>query len=64
LIAEAGERFVNRVVDDLVDEMMQSGLARRPDVHGGSLAHGLEPFENLDLVGAIVVDRPVPIRAR
>jgi hypothetical protein len=28
LIAEAGERFVDRVVDDLVDEMMKSPAHR------------------------------------
>ena len=33
LIAEAGERLVDRVVDDLVDEVVQPGGAGRPDVH-------------------------------
>ncbi len=65
LIAVPCQRFVNRVVDDFVDEVMQPRRARRPDVHGGPLPHRLEPFENLDLVGAVVVtDRAVPIRAR
>ena len=56
LIAEAGERLVDGVVDDLVDEMMQPGRPGRADVHRGPLADGLQPLEDLDLVGGIVVD--------
>jgi hypothetical protein len=55
LIAEAGERFVDRVVDDFVDEMVQTRRAGGSDVHGGPLAHRLEPLEDLDFVGAVVV---------
>ena len=51
LVAEAGQRLVDRVVDDFVDEMMQPGRPGRADVHRGPLADGLEAFENLDLVG-------------
>ena len=54
LIAEAGQRLVDRVVDDFVDEMMQSGRPGRPDVHRRPQADGFEAFENLDLVGGIV----------
>ena len=55
LIAEAGERLVDRVVDDLVDEVVQPGRPGRPDVHRRPLADGLEAFEDLDLVGGVVV---------
>ena len=55
LVAVPGQRLVDRVVDDLVDEVMQPRLAGRADVHRGPFAHRLEAFENLDLVGAIVV---------
>ena len=55
LIAVAGERFVDRVVDDLVDEVMQTLRPGRADVHGRALAHGLEALEDLDLVGAVIV---------
>jgi hypothetical protein len=41
----AGERFVDRVVDDFVDHMMQAraviGVA---DIHAGTLANGVEPL--------------------
>ena len=35
-VVAAGERLVDRVVDHLVDEVMQAARARRPDVHPGS----------------------------
>ena len=35
-VVAAGERLVDRVVDHLVDEVMQASRARRPDVHPGS----------------------------
>ena len=56
LIAEARQRLVDRVVHDLVDEVVQAGRTGRADVHRRPLADGLEPFENLDLVGGILGD--------
>ncbi len=53
-VAYSGERFVDRVVDDLVDEVMQALRTGGPDVHGWPLADGFQPFEHLDLVGAVV----------
>ena len=53
--AIAGQRFVDRVVDDLVDQVVQAGRAGRADVHRRALANRLEAFEHLDLVGAVVV---------
>ena len=47
--AVAGERLVDGVVDDFVDEMVQALRARGADVHAGPLADGLEPFEYLDV---------------
>ncbi len=55
LVTEPGERLVDRVVDDLVHEMVQPRRARRADVHGRTLANGFKPLENLDLVCAVVV---------
>ena len=55
LVAEAGERLVDRVVDDLVHEVMQPRRPGGADVHRGTLADRLEAFEDLDLVGAVVV---------
>ena len=56
LIAEAGQRLVDRVVDDLVDQMVQPARPGRPDVHRRPLANRLQALENLDLVGGVVVD--------
>ena len=60
--AEAGERFVDRVVDDLVNEMMQPGRPRGADVHRRALANRLKAFEDLDAVCAVIaaVARPLP----
>ena len=56
----AGERFVDRVVDDFVDEMMQAALGRRADVHAGAFANRLESLEYLDLprVVLLLASRP------
>src|SRR5207253_11350066 len=51
--AVANERLVDRVVDDLEDEMMKTALARVSDVHARALAHGLQPLEDLDVRGAV-----------
>ena len=51
----AGESFVDGVVDDLVDEVMQTDLARRADVHGGTEADGLKAFKDLDVFAGVAV---------
>jgi hypothetical protein len=56
-VAVAGQRLVDGVVHDLVDEMVQTTDAGRADVHPGTLAHGLETLEDRDVLG--VVARPV-----
>jgi hypothetical protein len=47
--------LVDRVVDDLVHEVVQARWTRGPDVHAGAFAHGLEAFENLNVLGAVRV---------
>ena len=49
-VAVAGERLVDRVVDDLVDEVVQPSRAGRPDVHAGALAHRFEALEDGDVL--------------
>ena len=63
LVAVPGQGLVDRVVDDLVDEMVQTGRAGRPDVHRRALADRLEALENLDLRGAVVRAIAVAVRA-
>ncbi len=52
----AGQRLVDRVVDDLVDHVMQAravvGIA---DIHARPLADRVQALENLDGIGAVVV---------
>ena len=52
--AVAGQRLVDRVVDDLPDEVVQAALAGRADVHAGALAHRLEALEDGDLARVVV----------
>ena len=45
----AGQRLVDRVVDDLIDQVMQTHFAGRADVHGGAQADRSEAFEDRDI---------------
>ena len=49
VVAVAGQRLVHRVVDDLIDQMVQAALTGRADVHARTLANRLQPLEYLDL---------------
>jgi hypothetical protein len=53
-VAVAALGLVDRVVDDLVDEVVQARLPGGPDVHRGPLANGLEALEDLDFAGVVV----------
>ena len=57
LIAVAGQRFVDRIVDDLVDQVMEARRTGRTDVHRRPFANSLQPLEDFDLVRAVVVGR-------
>ena len=50
----AGHRLVDRVVDDLPDEVVQAALVGRADVHARPAADGLEALEDLDAGGGVV----------
>ena len=52
-VAVAGHGLIDRIVDDLPDEVVKPGRSRRTDVHTGSLANGLQAFENLDVAGVV-----------
>ena len=55
VVAEARQRLVHGVVDDFIDEMMQSALIRGADVHARTAANGLQTLEDLNLTFVIVV---------
>ncbi len=44
----AGERLIDRVVHDLLDEVVQTTLTGRADVHTRTLANRLKALENRD----------------
>jgi len=49
VIAIAGQGLVHRVVDDLIDQMVQAALPGGADIHAGTLANRLQPLKHLDL---------------
>ena len=50
----AREGLVDRVVNDLIDEVVEASLAGGADVHGGPHAHGLEALENSDGIDTVL----------
>ena len=65
LRAEPGQRFVDRVVDDLVDEVVQARTGPVDPMYiAGPLPDGFEAFEDFDFVGAVVVGAAGRNRAR
>ena len=54
----AGQRLVDRVVDDLVDHVVEArAVVGVADVHARALAHRVEAAEHLDRASAVVVRR-------
>ena len=53
LRAVASQVFINGVVDDFEDAVMQTTFASVPDVHVRSLADTFKAFEFLDLGGVV-----------
>ena len=52
-VVAAGERLVDGVVDDLVDQVVQAAHTGRADVHAGTLADRLEALEDGDVLGVV-----------
>ena len=46
--------FIDCVVDDLIDHVMQPGGTGGSDVHTRALAHCFQSFEDLDVTGGVV----------
>ena len=54
VVAVAGQRLVDRVVDHLEHQVVQAGaVGGVADVHAGALAHRLQAFEDLDRAFAV-----------
>ena len=55
-VAETGQRLVDRVVDDLVDHVVEpAAVISVADVHARPHAHGLESLENLNALLVVLV---------
>ena len=52
-VSVAGQRLVHGVVDHFREEVMQRLLVGAADIHAGPAAHRLEPFQHLDVLGAV-----------
>ena len=61
VVGVAGHRLVDGVVDDLVDQVVQTPLAGGADVHARALANRVEALEDLDVSG-VVGQRWTPIK--
>ncbi len=53
LVGVSGQRLVDGVVDDLVNEVVQPARGGRSDVHAGAFANGLEPLEYLNVASVV-----------
>ena len=62
--AVARHGFVDGVVDDLVDEVVQTRRAGRSDVHPGPLPDRFEALENGDVLGGVRHSRAPHSRSR
>ena len=52
-VVTARQGLVDRVVNNLVDKVMQAAESRGADVHARSFADGLEALQNLDVFGVV-----------
>ena len=54
MVRVTGQRFVDAIVNDLVDHVVQTGpVVGVADIHAGPLANSLQPLQNLDGIGAV-----------
>jgi hypothetical protein len=60
----AGESLVDGVVDDLPDEVVQTALTGRADVHARTLANRLETLEDGDVLGVVAAPLSLAVIAR
>jgi hypothetical protein len=54
-LAVPGESFVDGIVHDFVDEVMQTHFAGGADVHCGTKADGFKALEDFDVVASVAV---------
>ena len=52
--AVPGDRLVDGVVDDFVDQMVEASRTGGADVHAGAFADRLKALEDLDILGVVM----------
>ena len=52
-ITETGQRFIYRIIHDLIDQMMQPSAGCSTYIHSGTFPDSLQPFQNLNLIRTI-----------
>ena len=55
MITVAGQCLVDRVVHNLVNQVVQSLFADVSDIHGGTFTYSLQTFQYLDVTGRVIV---------
>ena len=45
--------LIDRIVDDLINQMMQTINRRRADIHSWSFTNGFKPLKDLNIIGGI-----------
>ena len=51
----AGHRFVHGIVENFGGQVMQRAVVGAADIHAGAAAHGLQPLQDLDVLGGIAL---------
>ena len=53
-VAEASHGLIYAIVDDFVDEVMETTLVGASNVHAGAASHRLQPFQHLNVARSIL----------
>jgi len=48
-VTSACQDFIDRVIDNFINQVMQRFLIRSAHIHAGAAPDGLQPFQNLDI---------------
>ncbi len=54
LFGMASERFVDGIIHDFIDQVVQTAHADVADIHRGAFTDRLHPLKDLDAFGAVV----------
>jgi hypothetical protein len=52
-IADTSQSFINGIVDDLIDQVMQSFLIRTAHIHAWTTADSFQTLKDLNIIGTI-----------